>query len=390
MLLLGPIVFVGIVGSHHATVEHQLGPSLEKAGISELAIPDDERAAIVKHTTASKKIVKSLHVGGVVAGQLNGAGSSRTFRVVIYDGDGNLTSDLESPIASAGLTKDNITMFETNVSDIAASATPAPSHGSKRAAAHADDDAPPGMGGTSPTVATADADSDDTSTAPAVVEHTAPTGHERAVHIRFGLLLGGVGRSFATDPNTVQTYSSTPVPTGGFEGDVAVGNRVHIAGSFEHTLVMHTPIGSDNVSTNIGRAQAYASYDVVHGGVTVAPVLGFGERYFAIDTDSTMRSPDFVYQYVIAGATVAKPLGTRWTLRGLAAYEPVVGGLTPHMLPDPGRWGFDLGAALEFRATAHLFARAAFDYQSFASSWVSHGGATDAYPTGTASAGASF
>jgi hypothetical protein len=388
MLLLGPIVFVGIVGNHHAAVEHQLGPALEKTGISELAIPDDERAAIVKHTAASKKIVKSLHVSGVVAGQLKGAGSSRTFRVVIYDGDGNLTSDLESPIAANGLTKDNIQMFETNVSDIAATATPAHAPAGKRAAAHADDDAPPGMGGA---VASAEpADSSDDAAAPAVVAHVEPAGHGHAVHVRLGVLVGGVGRSLGTDPNTVEHYSSTPVPTGGVEGEVGIGNRVHLAGSFEHTLVMHTPIGSDSVSTGIGRAQAYASYDVVHGSVSLAPAVGFGTRYFAIDTDSTMRSPDIEYQYVLLGATIAKPIGARWTLRGLAAFEPVVGGMVPKMLPDPGRWGFDVGAALEVRATAHVFARAAFDYQSFASSWVSHGSATDAYPTGTASAGAVF
>jgi hypothetical protein len=103
-----------------------------------------------------------------------------------------------------------------------------------------------------------------------------------------------------------------------------------------------------------------------------------------------MRSPDIEYQYVMLGATVAKPIGARWLVRGLAAFEPVIGGLVPPMLPDPGRWGFDVGAALEVRATAHVFARAAFDFQSFSSSWVSHGGATDAYPTGTATAGAVF
>ncbi len=410
MLLLAPIVFVGIVGPHHEAVEHQLEASLQKVGISELAIPDSERAALVKHTAASKKLVKGMHVGGVVAGQVSGSGDSRTFRVMIYDANGNLTTDLESPIAANGLTKDNIASFEATVADIAGTPPPAPARapapaGKRKAApvddsplpaTHVDDDAPPGLAGAAkpaaPRVATAEAapiEDDTAATAPSVVEHAQPSGGAHGIHLRVGLLAGVVGRNFATDPNTVRTYSSSPVGTGGFEAAIDVGARVHVAGSFEHTLVMHTPIGSDSVSTMIGRAQGYASYDVVRGSVTLAPAVGFGTRYFSIDSASTARSPDFEYQYVMIGATVAKQLGTRWTLRGLAAFEPVVGGLTPNTLPDPGRWGFDVGAALEVRATEHVFARAAFDYQSFASSWMM-GGATDGYPTGTAAAGASF
>jgi hypothetical protein len=411
MLMLAPIVFVGVVGTHHEAVEHQLGPSLDKAGVSELAIPDDERAAIVKHTTASKKLVKSLHVGGVIAGQLTGKGASRTFRVVIYDGDGNLQTDLESPIAAAGLTKGNIQMFETNIADIAASGSPAPApapvaRAGKRKAApvddaplsasHTDDDAPPGMAGgaaaksSAPVVAAAD-DDDTAGAAPASVEKSAPVpAGEHKIHIQLGVLVGVVGRNLATDPNTVKTYNSAPVGTGGFGGEIGIGSRMHIAGSFEHTFVMHTAVGTDNSSTMIGRAQAYASFDVIHGGVSIGPAVGFGERYFSIDSTSTARSPDFNYQYVLLGATVAKPLGTKWALRGLAAFEPVVGGLVPPMLPNPGRWGVDFGASLEVKATAHVFARAAFDYQVFQSAWDMKGNAVDGYPTGSAVAGATF
>lgn len=406
MLFLAPVVFVGVIGNHHEAVEHQLAPSLDKVGIAELAIPDDERAAIAKHTAASKKVVKSLHVAGVVAGQVNGAGKNRTFRIMIYDGEGNLTTDLESPIAADKLTKDNLQMFEANIADVAASGTPAAMparHTAKRAKAPVDDspapgprnddDAPPGMPGASPRVATAapSPDDDTAAAAPAVVDHAPAASHgEHGIHVRVGLLVGVTGRNLATDPNTVQTYTSSPVGTGGFEGAIAIGARARIAGSYEHTLVMHTAVGSDNASTMIGRGEVAASYDVVHGSVQLAPTVGFGTRYFAIDSTSTARSPDIEYLYVMLGATAAKQLGTRWTLRGLAAFEPVVGGLVPAMPSStPSRWGFDVGAALELRATPHVFARAAFDYQSFASSWMT-GAATDAYPSGTVSAGAAF
>lgn len=387
MMFLAPIVFVGVVGTHHEVVEHQLGPSLDKAGITELALPDAERAAIARHTAASKKVIKSLHVGGVVAGQVNGKGRERSFRVLIYDADGNLTTDLESPITPRGLTKDNITMFEANVADIAGTARPA--KGSGRGAAHADDDAPPGFASDHPDVAAAD-DDDDASADPAIVEHApASAGGGHRIHVEVGLLAGVTGRNLGTDPNTVVHYSSTPVASGGVAGAISIGARARVAGSFEHTLVMHTAVGSDNASTGIGHAEIAASYDVVHGHVSLAPVLGFGTRYFAIDTTSDARSPDVEYLYVMLGASVAKPLGERWVLRGLAAFEPVVGGLAPGM-PAPSRWGFDVGASLEVRATAHVFARAAFDYQSFASSWSMVGGATDAYPGGSVTAGAAF
>jgi hypothetical protein len=393
MLFLAPIVFVGIVGNHHEAVEHQLERSLDKAGVTELAIPDGEKAAIVKHTAASKKVIKNLHVGGVIAGQLTGTGSDRSFRVVIYDGEGNLTTDLESPIAANGLTKANIHTFEANIADIAASGTPARRVAGKRTSTkgddsrHADDDAPPGFGDGSKEVATAD--DDDTTAAPAVVEQApAPAHGGHRIHVQVGLTAGITGRNLAPDPNTVLKYSSTPVPTGGFEGAISIGQRTRVEGSFEHTLVMHTDVGGGSVSTGIGHGELLASYDVVHGNVQLAPAVGFGMRYFAMDTDSNARSPDLEYQYMILGATVAKPIGARWLVRGLAAFEPVVGGLAPGM-PAPSRWGFDVGASLEIHAK-HVFARAAFSYQSFASSWSMVGGATDAYPSGTVGAGAAF
>lgn len=395
-------VFVGILGQNHKVVEHQLEPTLAKLGITERAVPEGELAALVKHNAASKKLVKSLHAGGVVAGQLSGSGSSRTFRVVIYDADGNLVSEVESPITARTLTKDDIAMFKANVQDITGmdAATPAGSGGRTSAVADStptgslgDDDAPPGMGGgsnASRSVAAAPASGDDDAGpgAPAVVEHKAPSQGGHGIHFQVGLVAGIVGRNFSPDPNTVRMYTSDPVGTGGIAGAVTIGARARIAGLFEHTLVMHTDVAGGGASSDIGHAEILASYDVLHGSVKVAPALGFGTRYFAVDSTSTARSPDIEYQYVLLGATVSKQLGSRWTLRGLAAYEPVVGGLPP-TLPAPSRWGFDVGAALEVRATAHVFARAALDYQAFSSSWMM-GSAMDGYPSGTASAGAVF
>lgn len=409
MLVLAPIVFVGIVGNQHEAVEKQLEPSLEKVGVTEMAIPDSSRAQLVKHTKGAKQVVKSLHVGGVIAGQITGARGDRSFRVIIYDGEGNLTSDLESPIGAKKLTAHNIDVFETNISDIAASGTPAPAPKATRVAKRqaapvrdephlTDDDAPPGMSGSkpasspspAPVVAAADDDSATaTADAPAVVATAPAKPGNHAMHVEAGVLVGMVGRSLSTDANTFKPYSSTPVGTAGVAGSIGIGARLHVGGSFEHTLVMHTNVGGMNVSSNIGRAEATASYDVVHGNVALAPVVGIGERYFAVDSDSTDRTPDLQYVYVVLGATVGKQLGSRWSLHGLAAFEPVVLGLRPAALSEPSRWGVDFGAALDVKATAHVFARAAFDYQLFQSAYQM-GNTVDGYPGGSISIGASL
>ncbi|MBV8759930.1 MAG: hypothetical protein JO257_21750 [Deltaproteobacteria bacterium] len=408
---MAPIVFVGIVGNQHAAVERQLEPSLEKAGVTEMAIPDGERTQLVKHTKTAKQVVKSLHVGGVIAGELTGKGNDRSFRVIIYDGEGNLTSDLESPIGAKKLTPHNIDVFETNIADIAASGSaPAPKAKTavaKRQAAPTrdqphltDDDAPPGMPGSKPAaapapshppVAVADDDSAAaTADAPAVVAHAPEKPGDHGVHVHIGVLLGMVGRSLSTDPNTIKAYTSSPVATGGFAGGVDIGARIHLAGSFEHTLVMHSDVGGMNASSNIGRFEGAVAYDIVNGGVQLAPIVGIGERYFAIDSTSTSRTADLQYVYVVLGATVAKPIGSRWALRGTAAFEPVFTGLRPASLPGPARWGVDVGASLDVKATAHVFARAALDYQVFQSSYDMTGNTVDGYYGGSLSAGAAF
>jgi hypothetical protein len=60
------------------------------------------------------------------------------------------------------------------------------------------------------------------------------------------------------------------------------------------------------------------------------------------------------------------------------------------------RWALDVGAALEYRPYAHLFARAAAEYQRFTWSWDmaaagrGPGGATDSYPSATLAIGADY
>ncbi len=153
---------------------------------------------------------------------------------------------------------------------------------------------------------------------------------------------------------------------------------------------MHSDVDNGSASSAIGRWQLAAAYDILHDSVQLAPMVGIGARYFTIDSSSTTRTPDDQYTYVLLGASITKPIGSKFTLRGLAAFEPVIGGVEPPMADTASRWGFDLGASLEMRATAHVFARAALDFQSFSSSWSMVGGTSDAYPSGTLAVGATL
>jgi len=388
------VVFIGVLGRQHQAVEHQLQPSLKKLGITERAVPESELVAILKETPTSTKLVKKLHVGGVVAGQLEGSGKSLAFRIVVYDGDGNLVSDLESPMSGRALAKGDIAMFESNLGDIAGAPKPASSSvaaGSSLPSSGGDDDAPPGLGDSAKptTTATASSPDDAPAAAPEAVQTTAAAHTDRAIHVQAALVLGIVGRNMATVANTVEGDSSSPVATGGVEGAITIGAHARVTALFEHTLVMHTEVAADNASTDIGHGELVASYDLLDGNVKLGPALGIGETYFEIDSMSTARPPDVNYIYVLLGGAVTMDLAPRWTLRGLAAFEPVVGGLPPGMAPYPSRWGFGVGAALEYQATPHVFARAALDYQAFSSSWTM-GSTMDGYPTGTAAVGAAF
>jgi len=117
MMFLAPIVFVGIAGTHHDTVERQLAPVFEKAGVTELVIPMPDLGQIARHTDASKEIVKRLHVDGVIGGALITAGGQKTFRIVIYDGQGNMRSLDETPLAGKKLTSGDLEVLAINLAD---------------------------------------------------------------------------------------------------------------------------------------------------------------------------------------------------------------------------------------------------------------------------------
>jgi hypothetical protein len=484
------VVFVGLAGNHHETVERQLSPVLEHAGVTELAIPDGDVGAIVRHDEHSRAIVRALHVDGLIGGALIKDKGVVNFRLVIFDGDGNLRSLGETPLTKGKLSKGDIEVFGMNLDDeiesmakrhggakpeaakpapeppkpIAvamntprATATPAPSHAlaeitfddqpkglgpapAKRnvpaapAAPHDDDDAPPGLAPTKHVAAPPKHDeppppppkraAQQTDDTPAAEHHdaapvetaadsldeieaatsgeTADTGSATVVasgglHMHAGLTLGLAGRVFAPGSPAITGYSSNPVGAAGFEVGVSPTARTSLVASAERTIQMSSAVADGMASTAMSRWQVGGSYALTRGEIEIAPTAGIGHRSFSIDSTDPSRSPDGDYTYLVLGATVAKPLGANMTLRGLAAFEPVVGGVEPTEMAfgDASRWALDVGAALELHLHAHVFARATVEYQRFSLSWDAAGargagGATDSYPSGTVSFGADY
>jgi hypothetical protein len=166
---------------------------------------------------------------------------------------------------------------------------------------------------------------------------------------------------------------------------------------FDHTLGMTTAMANDRAGTAMSRWEATAAYSIEAGPIAVAPMLGFGHRGFSIESADPSRSPDSDYNYLLAGATVSLPLGSRVALAATAAFQPVLFGEEPTEMAfgEARRWGVDVGAAVEVHPVPHFVVRAAADYQRFSWSFDmagarGAGGATDSYPSGILTLGATY
>jgi hypothetical protein len=226
---------------------------------------------------------------------------------------------------------------------------------------------------------------------------TVTASAERELHLGASVGLGFASRSFAPGPMSIAGYSSSPVGAIRFDGHVQPTARIDLSALVERTLSMSSPVFNGTAATTIARWEIAASYALVRGRVTIAPVLGLGRRTFSIDSTDPARSPDGDYNYLIAGANASMSFGSKVRLLGVVAFEPVLWGVEPTeaALGEASRWAFDIGAALEVRPKPHVFLRAAADFQQFAWSWSmagarGAGGAVDSYPSGTVSVGATY
>ena len=428
------IVFVGVAGSHHEAVERQLAPLLEHAGVNELVIPAPDLAAIVRHSDASRDVVKKLHVDGVLGGALITAHGHQTFRFVIYDGNGNMRSLGETPLSGPVLSTNDLDILGINLGEEVSSlqARPAPALAAQviRPTPASSPLAPPPQPmppvAAKPMPPVAAKPTQPVATQPVAPEPTRPVATQPAaakptqvadavsvedieamtggsssgsvadvtttvepptatLHLHVDAGLGMTGRVFAA-PMGVTGYTSTPVGTVHFGAGVTPTERTSIELAAERTISMSTSLDAGSASTSISRWQVDAGFALLEGDTVIVASLGVGNRAFSIDAaTSGGRTPDSEYNYVALGARISRTIGSRVTVRGKVEFEPVFGGVDGMAmeLGTASRWGLDVGAALDLELARHFGARAAFDYQRFSWSWAAAGSAADSYPTAT-------
>lgn len=435
------IVFVGVAGKNHEQVERQLTPVFEKAGITEMVLPDADLAQIARHNEASREVVRNLHVDGVIGGAMIAANGQLTFRLVIYDGDGKMRSLDETPIAGKKLTSGDLEVLAINLTDevgelahrgrkaddrseaiaTAAAAPPRPLPARKATAAEivtpsfaptpkaalpappprrdATADAKPAEEPAAKQVADADAVSLDeiealtgggdaaadggSSTATATVEPGS------TLHFHAGAGVALIGRVF-TPPAALSGYTSTPVGGAQFAAGLSPTPRTSVELVAERTLAMTTSLATGNAATTISRWQVNGGLALVDHGTRLVATAGLGHRAFSIDATSADRTPDNEYSYVAFGARLDQPISGKLAAHATIELEPVFGG-TDGMAMTLGpstRWGLDVGAAVDYTVVAHLVARASFDYQRFSWAWDGAGargaaGGSDSYPSGS-------
>jgi hypothetical protein len=438
------VVFVGLAGPKVNKAEHQIAAVLhDEARVDATHVPPRELRSLVRHDADSRDVVRSLHVDGVIAGEVTAGRRHRSLSLVVYDGDGRLKSLVQIPFSAATLSDRELDVLRSNIIDTATALAPAapeppeqqpppappppppapppPAPPPPRAPAIAPVRAPappdpepepaappePAPQHDAPPVETAAAEPDgDAVSAAEIMASTSAAASttavssapvERGLHLRAALGIGVAGRNFTPGPSTVRGYAATSSGAVRFDGEIQPAPRLQLAIAAEHSVAMTTDVAQGAADTTISRWEASAAVPLLRGAIDVAPVIGVGRRVFSIDSTDPSRTPDGDYNYVVLGLAAAGSLGNTIALRAHAAFEPVVSGAEPTemLFGEARRWALDVGAAVELRATSHLFARIAAGYQRFAWLWSAAGargagGAVDSYPSGAVSVGLDY
>ncbi|HEX5062253.1 MAG TPA: hypothetical protein VFV99_22940 [Kofleriaceae bacterium] len=231
------------------------------------------------------------------------------------------------------------------------------------------------------------------------IDDVTPVPAGRSLHFGASAGIGIASRSFSPGPATVAAYSSAPVAAIVLDARIQPTQRLAIAIGTERSLQLSTPMSDGtNAATTISQWEAGGTYAFVQRPrFDLGARFGGGRRAFTIDSVDPARSPDSDYNYLTAGVDAAARVGSRVTLRTTAAFEPVLFGAEPTEMAfgEASRWALELGAAVEVRATNHIFMRATAQYQRFSWSWDmagerGAGGAIDEYPSGALAIGADY
>jgi hypothetical protein len=383
------VVFAGVVGTDAQHVERQLGALLHHdARVESVELSASERDALGSHGQRAARVVVRLRTDGVVAGEVVvGKHGKRRLRVFVYDGEGNVVSQVEVPLEGDSLTRSGISLLrEAVVADVVGLASPqtqaaddAPAANEDDAAADAEPAAREGAGADSATPD--DAPTDDT-----------PGDDTPPLRIGVSVGLGFLSRTFTPGATALTPYQAMAVGSLRFAGDLEPTRRLRLDFLAERSLGMITALASGVAATEVVRWQIDASWAARAGAVTLAPSLGVGRRSFHMESEDPMRSPDGDYLYLAAGLGAQIGLGKRALVALAARFEPVVGGAQPTM-PTYGRavrLGYDLDLRLDVQLSRWWLARTEAGWQAFDWSFAGGGGAGDRYLGATLSLGARY
>ncbi|HEX5062251.1 MAG TPA: hypothetical protein VFV99_22930 [Kofleriaceae bacterium] len=426
------VIFAGLLGGH-GDVDKQVANVLSDLHVKTVKLPAASLQKLTHKDDETDDVVRSLDADGVIACEVvKGA-----LRVWIYDHNGKLKTFSEVPLTKKGLTRDAMDALRSNLgadiatmrggkSEVADSPAPAkpakPIVVAKRekpvakpaakqseadvVASDIDDDdplapkkavrkpAPEPSPAAKETAAVDDAGSSDEIDA-LTAEQTDAKPAPATRSLRFGASagIGAVSRSFKPGSSGVLRYSNTPVPAVALDAYVQPMRRLTLSIGGERSLQLTTTMrDGTKVPTTISQWEAGGTYAFVHRPrVDLGVHVGAGGRAFAIDTMDPARSPDGDYTYLIAGIDAAAHLGSRVTLRTIAAYEPVVSGTAPTEMASGDARGsaLEVSGVIEVRAASHVFVRAMAQYQRFSWSWDT-GHASDQYPSGAIALGADY
>jgi hypothetical protein len=208
--------------------------------------------------------------------------------------------------------------------------------------------------------------------------------------VRAHVGIGARGRTFVPEPDEIRGYRSTPVPAARLVAEITPIKYVGIDLEGERTLTMTSDLDGTPAASSILRWHATGALRLPLGSVELAAIGGVGGRDFVIDA-ADAPTPNGHYLYAVAGARIGVRVGKRVEVRGTFAYEPVIGGAEDTMstLGPSTRSAIEVGGAVYVSATDHLYVVGEGNYQRFTWVWDS-GNATDEYPSGTLSVGASY
>jgi hypothetical protein len=213
--------------------------------------------------------------------------------------------------------------------------------------------------------------------------------------LRIHVGVGARGRTFVpsiSDPTMdLRGYRSTPVPSARLALEVAPIKYAALDGEVERTLTMNSDLDGVQTPSSIMHWQATGALRLPLGTFEIAALGGVGGRDFQIQSDAP-PTPNGHYLFAVAGARIGLKVGKRVEIRAGGAYEPVIGGAEDDTMSTLGaskRSAIEVGGGVFVDATSHVYVAGEASYQRFTWTWDA-GSATDEYPSGTLSIGASY